>query len=65
MVRIPRIHFVSNGEKCKMHNIDCCEGDVKLSYIYTNNVGEHDVIPRKKYIMLILDNLDRTLLQEG
>ena len=50
------IHFVRNGEKCKMHKIDWCEGGLKLSYIGTNNVSEPDLTPRMKYIMLILEN---------
>ena len=25
-----RMHFVSNGEKCNMHNIDWCEGGLQL-----------------------------------
>ena len=40
-----RIHFVSNGEKCKMHKIDWCEGGLKLSDIATNNFGEPDLTP--------------------
>ena len=58
------MHFVRNGEKCKMQKIDCCEGGLKLEYIATKNVGEHDLTPRMKYIMVILDNWYRTLLQE-
>ena len=57
-----RIHFVSNGENCKMQKIDWCEGGLKLADIATNNVGEHDLIPRMKYIMLILDRWYRTLV---
>ena len=34
-----RIHFIRNGEKCKMHNIDWCEGGLQLADIGTNNVG--------------------------
>ena len=60
-----KIHFVSNGEKCKMRNIDWYEVGLKLAYIGTNNVGENDLIPRIKYIMVRLDNLDRTCVQEG
>ena len=47
---------MSNGESCKMYNIDWCEGGLKLVDIDTNNVGDHDLTPRIKYIMLILDN---------
>ena len=51
-----RIHFVRNGEKCNIHKIDWCEGGLQLSDIATNNVGEHDLTPRMKYIMVRLDN---------
>ena len=49
-----RIHFVSNGEKFKMHKNDWCEGGLQLAYIATKNVGEHDLTPRMKYIMVRL-----------
>ena len=51
-----RIHFVSNGEKCKMHKIDWCEGGLQLVDIGTKNVSETDLTPRMKYIMVRLDN---------
>ena len=51
-----RLYFVSNGENCKMHKIDWCKGGLQLSYIATKNVVEHDLTPRMKYIMVILDN---------
>ena len=55
--RIARImHFVRNGEKCKMHKIDCCEVGLQLSDIGTKNVSEPDLTPRMKYIMLIIEN---------
>ena len=60
-----RMHFVRNGEKIKMHKIDWCEGGLKLADIGTKNVSEPDIIPRMKYIMVRLENLDRTLVQEG
>ena len=64
--QIARImNFVRNGENWKMHKIDWCEGGLKLSEIATNNVGEHDLTPRMKYIMVRLDNWDKTLVQEG
>ena len=59
-----RIHFVSNGENCKMHKIDWCEGGLKLADIATTNVGENYLNTRMKYIMVILDNWDITLVQE-
>ena len=51
-----RINFVRNGEKCNMHKIDWCGGGLQLADIATNNVGEHDLTPRMKYIMVRLDN---------
>ena len=33
-----RIHFLRNGEKCKMQNIDWCEGGMQLGDIATKNV---------------------------
>ena len=55
--RIERIiHFVKNGENCKMHKIDWCEGGLNLLDIATKNIGEHDLTPRMKYIMVRLDN---------
>ena len=50
------MHFVRNGEKCKIHKIEWCEGGPQLTDIDTNNVGEHDLTPRMKYIMVRLDN---------
>ena len=51
-----RMYFVSNGEKCKTHKIDGCEEGLQFIYIYTKNVVDHDLTPRMKYIMVILDN---------
>ena len=51
-----RIHFVTNGEKCKMHNINWCEGGLQLADIGTKNVSEPDITPRMKYIMVRLEN---------
>ena len=51
-----RINFVSNGEKCKMHKIDLCEVGLQLADIAAKNVGEHDLTPRMKYIMVRLYN---------
>ena len=36
------MHFVRNGEKCKMHKIDWCEGGLQLADIGTKNVSEPD-----------------------
>ena len=51
-----RINFVRNGEKCKMHKIDWCEGGLQLADIGTKNLIEPDLTPRMKYIMVILEN---------
>ena len=56
-IHIARImHFVRNGEKCKMHKIDWCEGGLQLADIGTKNVSAPDLTPRMKYIMVRLDN---------
>ena len=60
-----RVHSVRNGEKCKMHNIDWYEGGLQLAGIATKNVGGPELTPTMKYIMVRLDNQDRTLVQEG
>ena len=60
-----RMNLVRNGEKWNMHKIDWCEGGLKLADIATNNVGDPDLTPRMKYIMVRLEKWDRTLLQEG
>ena len=51
-----RIHFVRNGEKCKMQKIEWCEGGLQLADIGTKNVSEPDRTPRMKYIMVRLEN---------
>ena len=51
-----RIHFVRNGEECRMHKIDWCEGGLQLAYIATKNFVENGLTPRLKYIMVRLDN---------
>ena len=48
-----------------MHKIDWCEGCLHMADNATKNVGEDKFNPRMKYIMVRLDNLYRTLLQEG
>ena len=59
------MHLVRNGENFKMHKIDWCEGGLQLAEIATKNIVEHYLTPKKKYIMVILYNWDRTLVQEG
>ena len=46
-----RIHFLRNGEKCKMRKIYWCEGGLQLADIGTKNVSEPDLTPRMKYIL--------------
>ena len=57
-----RIHFVRNGENWKMHNIYWCEGGMKLADIATKSLCETYLTPSMKYIMVRLDNWDRTLV---
>ena len=56
VVTPPSIYQIRYGEKCKIHKIDWCEGGQQLEDIDTKNVGEHDLTPRMKYIMVRLDN---------
>ena len=49
-----RMHFVRNGDKCKMDKIEWCEGGLQLADIGTKNVSEPDLTPRMKYIMVRL-----------
>ena len=51
-----KIHFVRNGEKCKMHKIDWFEGGLQLADIGTKNVSEPDLTPRMEYILVRLEN---------
>ena len=48
-----------------MHNIDSREGGMQLADIGTKNVSDPDLTKRMKYIMVRLENRDRTLIQEG
>ena len=50
------MHLVRNGEKCKMHKIYWCEGGLQLAEFGTKNVGEPDLTPMMKYIMVRLEN---------
>ena len=60
-----RMHFVRNGEKCKMHKIDRCEGGLQLADIGTRNVSEPDLTPRMKYIMVRFENLRQNTCTRG
>ena len=51
-----RMHFVRNGEKCKMQKIDWCEGGLQLADIGTKNVSEPDLTQIMKYIMVRIEN---------
>ena len=51
-----RVNFLRNDEKCKIQNIEWCEGGLQLGDIATKNVGENDLNTRMKYIMIRLDN---------
>ena len=51
-----RMNLVRNGEKCKMHKIDWCEGGLQLADIGTKNISETDLTPRMKYIIVRLEN---------
>ena len=53
---VRRIHFVRNGEKCKICKIEWCEGGLKLADIGTGNFGDNDLYPRIKYIVVRLEN---------
>ena len=48
-----------------MHRINWCEEGMKLEDISTKNIGENDLNPRIKYIMVRLDNRYIKLVQEG
>ena len=50
------MNFVRYGEKYKIHNIDWSEGGLQLAEIATNYVGETDITPRMKFIMVRLEN---------
>ena len=50
-----RLYFLINVDKWKFHKIAWCEEVLKLVDIATKNVGENDLNPRMKYIMLRLE----------
>ena len=51
-----RVYILSNSEKCKYYNIDWCGGGLKQADIVTENIGENDLYPRMKYIMVRIEN---------
>ena len=60
-----RVHFVRNCENWKMNNIEWCEVGLQLADIDIKNVGDNDLNTRMEYIMVIIENWERTLAQEG
>ena len=60
-----RLNFLGNGENWKMHNVELCEGGLQLADIATKNVGEYDLTPRMKYIMVRLENWDLKTCTRG
>ena len=50
------MHLVRNGEECKMHRIDWCEGGLQLADIATKNIDEPYLTPRMKYIVVRIEN---------
>ena len=50
-----QVHFVRNVENWNIHKIDWCEEGPQLEYIENENVGETDLNPGIKYIMVTLD----------
>ena len=48
-----------------MHKTGWCAGGLQLADIGTKNESEPDLTPIIKYILVRLDNWDRTLVQEG
>ena len=51
------MYLVRNGERCKIHKIDWCEGGLQLADIGTKNVSEHELTPGMKYIMVRIENI--------
>ena len=49
------MHLVRNGEKCKMHEVDWCEGGLQLADIGTKHLFEPDITSRMKYITVRLE----------
>ena len=60
-----RIIFLKNGKKWKIHKIEWCEVGLQLADFATKDVGENDLNPRTKYVMVRIDNWYRTIVQEG
>ena len=58
-----RVNSVRNGENYNMHKIDWCEGGFQFSDMATKTFGENYLNPRIKYIMVRLENWDRTLVK--
>ena len=58
-----RVIFIRNGKNWKMHKIYWFEVGLQLADIAAKNVGENDLNPGMKYIMVKIDNWYRTLVQ--
>ena len=59
-----RVYFLRNGENCKKHKIDWYEGGLKFSDIAINNDVDKYLNNKIKYIMVMLENWNRALVQE-
>ena len=59
-----RMRLVRNWENFNIHKLYWCEGGLKLANIATKNVGDHDLTPIMKYIMVRIYNWYRKLVQE-
>ena len=44
------------AKNAKYYKIDWCEGDLKYADIATKNIGENNLYPRMKDIMVRLEN---------
>ena len=51
-----RVHFLTNGEKYKMHMIDWCKVGLQMSDIATENVGWNELNTRIEYIIVRIEN---------
>ena len=48
------MNLLRNYENCNIQKIDWCEGGLQLAEIATKNVGDNNLTPRMKYMMVIL-----------
>ena len=59
-----RVKFLCKGKKWKIQKIDWFEGGLQLADIANKNVGENDLNPIMKYIMVRIENWYIKLVQE-